>query len=126
AIGHRGCVRYQPRAVGRDGRNRRRGAPPMVDAPSAGRLAESPLELVDGLIKRRVEVLGSGLTAHNRPACAARDLHVLTPSGLPWVLLVMELDVDPADLVVVSLELGQLVGNMDPVMVRHDDVAASD
>ena len=80
----------------------------------------------DRHVQGAVEVGGAGLRADHRATRVARDLDALAVIGLSRIALVKQLDVDADELVVVTLDLRQLVGDMLPVMIGHLDVAALD
>ena len=97
-----------------------------MDAAAVGRLPEPALEPVGRDVEGLVEVLGAGLAAHHRTAGTAGDLDVLAAAVLPRVLLVLEFDVGSDDLVVVTFQLRQFLGDVLPVVIGNGDVAASD
>ena len=98
----------------------------MVDAAAVSGLPEPPLEAVGRDVEGLVEVFGARLAADHGAARAAGDLDMLTAAGLPGVLLVMQFDVSANDLLVVAFDLGEFVGDVCAVVIRHDDVATPD
>src|SRR4051794_32218748 len=97
-----------------------------MDAPAGGGLPGAPVQALGSQIEGLVEVLGAGLAANDGPAGTAGDLDVLAAPVLSGISLVLELDIRADDLLVVTLDLGQLLGHMLSVVVRDHHVAPSD
>src|SRR6478752_1072710 len=84
------------------------------------------LHLGDGRIERGIEVLRAGLGADSRATAGDGDLHPLARFVLAAVGLVGKFDVDSDDLGVVPLGPGQLLGDVNPEMLRNFHVPALD
>jgi hypothetical protein len=88
--------------------------------------AQPCVELRDGVVERGVEVPGTRLGTHDRPAGRTGYLDPLAVVGLARIALVGQLDVDSNQLFVVPFDLAQFLGDMLPVMLRDLNVAALD
>jgi len=95
----------------------------MDPAPVRG-LPEPTLQPFDRGVEGTIEIWRAGLRSHDRPARSARDLDMLALLGLPWILLVMEFDVDSDDPTVISLDPGKLVSYVLAVVIGNLDISA--
>src|SRR5262249_39306931 len=110
--------------AGGGGGDRDRSAPPSVHTTPVRAAAQPGVQLGDGIVQRAVEIPGAGFGSDYRPARSAGDLDALALLRLAWILLVKQFDIDSDDLAVVTPYLVQLLRDVQPVMVRHLDVAA--
>jgi hypothetical protein len=100
--------------------------PATVHATPVGGPAQSRVELRDRRVEGTVEVLRARLrTDHGSPGDAG-NLYSLAVIGLSRIAFVKEFHVDPNKLVVVALDLGELLGYVHSVMIRHLDVSTLD
>jgi hypothetical protein len=100
--------------------------PAVVNPPAVGRPPETGIELVGRLLQSGVEVGRACLRADDRASRDTGDLDPLATVGLARVALVQQLDIDFDDLIVVTLDPSQLIGDVHPEMVRYLDIAALD
>jgi hypothetical protein len=89
-----------------------------------GGLPELACQPFDGEVEGLVEVCGAGLDSDHWSADPAGYLDPLADLGLPGILLVEEFDVSPDYSVVITLDSGQFLCDMLPVMIGHLDIAA--
>lgn len=95
-----------------------------MDATAVLRPAKSRLDLVERRLERGVEVVATCLGTHDRALAGRGEFHLLTHLGLPTISFVVELDVESEDRWVIPLETGELVADVDAVMLWDLDVAA--
>src|SRR5690606_17412188 len=105
-------------------RNRLGASPPVTHPPAVVHPAHAVLQLVHRCVQCRVKVTCRGLGADRRTLAHAGDLDALAVLELTTVRLVEQLDVESDDLPVVAREAGQLVADVDPIVVGYLDVAA--
>src|SRR5690606_18370680 len=112
----------------RGGRGRGHGRPDTALQPSAPLrgAAQPAVQLRDRLVERRGELAGTCLRPDHGSAREAGDLHALAVVRLTGVGLVPQLDLDPDDLLVVPVSLGELLLDLPPEVVGHLEVAALD
>jgi hypothetical protein len=96
----------------------------MVHPAAIGCLPELARQPLDGEVEGLVEVSRTSLDPHDRSADSAGYLDPLADLGLPGILLVEELDIGSDYPVVITLDSGQFICDMLPVVIGHLDVTA--
>ena len=87
--------------------------PAVVDAAPVGGPAHLRGHLVQGEVERAHLVLGGGLGPDHRALGERRELHLDRPVVLSGVALALDLDLHPDDPMVVLLEPGELLLDVD-------------
>src|SRR5689334_1770798 len=97
---------------------------PSVHPAPVGGAPQPAVELGYGAVQGCVEVFGTSLGANDRALRHDSDLDTLAVVGLAWIAFVEQFDVGSNQLLVITLDLAQLLGDVFPIVVGNLYVAA--